>query len=66
VTERRKKTCEKPGSVGQTVYDYDSGKITGQKSDWIGTYQNIYPVPSGWINESCHSTWQVQVIGSKN
>ena len=46
LTEWRKKPWEKPGSVRtssplaneRTVYDYDSGTIIGQKSDWIGTF----------------------------
>ncbi|XDV47132.1 hypothetical protein PO909_016837 [Leuciscus waleckii] len=36
----------------RTVYDYDSGSITGQKSDWIRTFRILYSFI--W--------WEVRVI----
>jgi len=34
----------------RTVYDYDSGSITGQKSDWIGAFRIfVFTVGSGHV-----------------
>ena len=53
VTEWRKKPWEKSGASSplaneRTVYDYYSGGITSQKSDWIRTFRILSS--SIWIN----------------
>jgi len=47
---------------GETIdYDYDSGRITGQKSDWIGTI--IMLSSSIWLKIGSTLVWKwVKVV----
>ena len=64
VTEWRKKPWANPGSLWassslaneRTVYDYDSGSIIGQKSDWFGTMR-ILSI-SIWLKIEVTPVWR--------